>query len=59
LISSASSGGSNVARVLKEAGTVGIDVHVIAKQEERVAMRSPHSLTEMDDAGRGGAATSS
>jgi len=46
------SGGSNVARVLKEAGAVGIDVHVIAKHEDRAAMRSPHLLSDMpDDAG--------
>jgi two-component system, OmpR family, sensor histidine kinase KdpD len=46
------SGGSNVARVLKEAGTVGIDVHVIAKHEDALAMRDSQSLGEMpDDAG--------
>jgi hypothetical protein len=27
------SGGSNVQRVIKEAGAVGIDVHVIARRE--------------------------
>jgi two-component system, OmpR family, sensor histidine kinase KdpD len=55
------SGGSNVARVLKEAGAVGIDVHVIAKREDRAAMRSSHLLSDMpDDAGsQGDAATSS
>jgi two-component system, OmpR family, sensor histidine kinase KdpD len=53
------SGGSNVVRVLKEAGTVGIDVHVIAKHEDGLAMRSSHSPGELDDASRGDAAASS
>jgi two-component system, OmpR family, sensor histidine kinase KdpD len=36
------SGGSNVARILKEAGAVGIDVHVIARGDEpRGAAASP------------------
>jgi two-component system sensor histidine kinase KdpD len=38
------SGGSNVARVIREAGTFGIDVHVIAKREDGLALRRPRLL---------------
>lgn len=38
------SGGSNVARVIREAGTFGIDVHVIAKRENAMPLRRQRPL---------------
>ena len=42
------SGGSNVARVIREAGTFGIDVHVIANREEAAGDGAPPAADRRD-----------